>query len=70
MWNLKRGYKWTHLETRNRLTDVANKRTVAKGTGWGGMGWGRGPAYAHGHAQNDWPEGTCSRKQGILPNIL
>ena len=25
MWNLKKGYKWTCLQNRNRLTDIENK---------------------------------------------
>ena len=30
MWNLKKWYKWTYLQSRNRLTDVENKLTVTK----------------------------------------
>ena len=36
MWNLKKGYKWTYLQNRNRLTDIENKLTVTKGDGGGG----------------------------------
>ena len=25
MWNLKKLYKWTYLQNRNRLTDIENK---------------------------------------------
>ena len=25
MWNLKKGYKWTYLQNRSRITDVENK---------------------------------------------
>ena len=31
MWSLKIWYKWTYLQNRNRVTDVENKLTVAKG---------------------------------------
>ena len=32
MWNLKkRGYKWTYLQNRNRVTDVENKLMVTRG---------------------------------------
>ena len=33
MWNLKKGYKWTYLQNRNRFTDVENKPTVIEGKG-------------------------------------
>ena len=33
MWNLKKWYKWTYLQNRNRVTDVENKLTVTKGEG-------------------------------------
>ena len=29
--NLKRCYKWTYLQNRNRLTDIENKFMVTKG---------------------------------------
>ena len=32
MWNLKKWYKWTYLQNRNRVTDVENKFMV----NWGG----------------------------------
>ena len=35
MWNLKKWYKWTYLQNRNRLTDVENKLMIIKGEGWG-----------------------------------
>ena len=31
MWNLKKWYKWTYLQNRNRLTDVENKLMVIRG---------------------------------------
>ena len=31
MWNLKKWYQWTYLQSRNRVTDVENKLTVTKG---------------------------------------
>ena len=31
MWNLKKWYKWTYLQNRNRPTDIENKHTVTKG---------------------------------------
>ena len=39
MWNLKKWYKWTYLQNRNRLTDVENKLKVTKGEGGGGINW-------------------------------
>ena len=33
MWNLKKWYKWTYLQNRNRLTDIENKLMVTKGEG-------------------------------------
>ena len=39
MRNLKKiQYKWTHLQNRNRLTDIENKPMVTKGE----KGWGEG----------------------------
>ena len=36
MWNLKRWYKWTYLQSRNRLIDIENKLMVTKEeSGWG-----------------------------------
>ena len=31
MWNLKKWYKWTYLQNRNRPTDIENKLMVTKG---------------------------------------
>ena len=31
--NLKKWYKWTYLQNRNRLADIENKFTVTKGEG-------------------------------------
>ena len=31
MWNLKKWYKRTHLQNRNRLIDIENKLMVTKG---------------------------------------
>ena len=31
MWNLKKWYKWTHLQSRNRFTDIESKLMVTKG---------------------------------------
>ena len=28
MWNIKKGYKWTYLQDRNRVTDVENNPPV------------------------------------------
>ena len=39
MWNLKKGYEWTSLQNRNRVTDVENKLTVTKGEKGGGINW-------------------------------
>ena len=30
MWNLKKRYKWTYLQNRNRLTDIEDKLMVTK----------------------------------------
>ena len=32
-WNLKKSYKWTYLQNRNRVTDVENKLRVIKDEG-------------------------------------
>ena len=37
MWNLKKWYKWTYLQNRNRVTDVENTLMVTRGK-WGGEG--------------------------------
>ena len=31
MCNLRKGYKWTYLQNRNRVTDVENKFMVTQG---------------------------------------
>ena len=36
MWNLKKFYKQSYLQNRNRLTDIENKLMVPKGESWGG----------------------------------
>ena len=36
IWNMKKRYKWTYLQNRNRLTDIENKLTVTKGERGGG----------------------------------
>ena len=48
MWNLEKWYRWTYLQSRNRVTDVENKRMVTKG-GKVAVGWiGRlGLTYIH-----------------------
>ena len=30
MWNLKKWYKWTYLQNRNRLTDLENESMVSE----------------------------------------
>ena len=35
MWNLKKWYKWTYLQNRNRLTDIKDKLIITKGVGEG-----------------------------------
>ena len=42
MWNLKKCYRWSYLQSRNRDTDVENKRMGIKGKGGGGMNWEMG----------------------------
>ena len=39
MWNLKKWYKWTYLQNRNRVTDVENKLMVTRGERVGGINW-------------------------------
>ena len=36
MQNLKKWYKWSYLQNRNRLTDIENALMVTRGEGWGG----------------------------------
>ena len=31
MWDLKEWYKWTHVQNRNRTTDIESKLMVTKG---------------------------------------
>ena len=38
MLNLKKWYKWTYLQNRNRLTDLENELMVTRGKG-GGVVW-------------------------------
>ena len=39
MWNLKKWYKRTYLQDRNRVTDVENNLMDTKGGRGGGMNW-------------------------------
>ena len=39
MWNLKKWYKWSYLQNRNRVTDIENKLMVTKGESGGGISW-------------------------------
>ena len=39
MWNLKNWYRRSYLQSRNRYTDVENKRMDTKGERGGGMNW-------------------------------
>ena len=39
MWNLEKWYRWTYLQSRNRVTDVENKLMVTSGGRGGGMNW-------------------------------
>ena len=39
MWNLEKWYRWTYLQSKNRVTDVENKLTVPKGGLRAGMNW-------------------------------
>ena len=38
IWNLKKVYKWTYLQNRNRPTDIENKLMVTKRESGGGCG--------------------------------
>ena len=42
MWNLEKWHRWTYLQSRNRDTDVENKRMDTKGgrEGWDELGDG------------------------------
>ena len=33
LWSLKKWYKWTYLQNRNRLRDIENNLMVTKGEG-------------------------------------
>ena len=37
MWNLKKIYKWTYLQTRSRSTDIENRLMVTKREGGRGI---------------------------------
>ena len=37
IWNLEKWYRWSYLQSRNKDTDVENKRMDNKGEG--GVGW-------------------------------
>ena len=69
MWNLKKGYKWTHLQNRNRLTDFENKLVVTKGDRCEeGMKWGFGISigtlwYMEWLANRDLPYSTGNPTQ-------
>ena len=39
MWNLKKWYKRTYLQDRNRVTDVENNLMVTSGEIGGGINW-------------------------------
>lgn len=40
MLNLKKCYKWTYVQNRNRVTDIENKLVATKGeSGRGGKNW-------------------------------
>ena len=42
MWNLKKWYKRTYLQNRNRVTDVENKLMITKGQSGGKLNWETG----------------------------
>ena len=50
MWNLKKQYKWTYLQNRNRLTDIENKPMATKGE--------------QGAKRNKWDVAICSNMDG------
>ena len=39
MWNLEKWYRWTHLQSKNRDTDVDNKHMDTKAGKEGGKNW-------------------------------
>ena len=39
MWNLKKWYKWTYFQNKNRVTDVEKKLMVTGAGKAGGGGW-------------------------------
>ena len=76
MWNLKKGYKRTYLQKRNRFTDFANKLRVTQGVRVGeGWVWGwhmhlevygmmgqQGPAVQHRELYPVFCDGLCGRE--------
>ena len=54
MWNLKKWYRWTYLQNRNRFTDFKNKLMVTKGERLDGEGKIRslGLTYTHYYMKN------------------
>ena len=61
MWNLKKGYERTYLQSRNRLKNFENKLMVTREDGLGkGQIEGLGLVYVHCGIQNGWPPGTCT----------
>ena len=75
MWNLKKkkkGYEWTSLKNRNRLTDFENKFMVTKRDRWRG-GDGLGIWNRHVHAEvygMIGQRGPAVWHRGTLLNIL
>ena len=69
--NWKKGYKWTYLQNRNRLTDFENKFMVTKGDRFrGGRDWRFGTGICTLRYMEWLANRTCCIAQRPLPNIL
>ena len=69
MWILEKGYKWTYLQNRNRLTDFENKVMITKGDRCGLMVCGLEIGIYILCMWNDWLVGPWCLAQGILPSV-
>ena len=70
VWNLKKGYKWTYFQNRNRQTLKINlwlPKETSRGEGWiGDLGIGIRTLWY----MDDWVNGICCMAQRTLSNIL
>ena len=68
----KKGYRWTYLQKRNKLTDFENKLMVTKEDRWRRewMDWVFGIGIATLRNMHSLANTTCYISQGTLFNIL